>query len=265
MFESLLYPIFCVGGLALIFGMILGHSAQKFAVETDPKVERIFNALPGANCGGCGFPGCAVFAARVATGEASYSGCPPAGAEGAARIAKHMGIDVVASNRKSVYVKCNGTDDNVKRNYFYDGPKSCVAASQLAAGGNKSCIYSCIGLASCQNVCPFGAIKMVDSVAVISREKCTACGKCVEVCPKKLIEIAPDRAKVRILCNSRDKGNIVRVNCRAGCLGCKICQKVCLAGAITMEDNLAHIDFDKCTLCMACVEKCPAKVIKIMS
>ena len=264
MFGNLLYAVLSVGGLAILLGVILGLSAKKFAVEADPKVEQIIKFLPGANCGGCGFPGCAVFAERVAHNEANFTGCPPAGAEGAANIAEFLGIDMIATNKRAAYVKCGGTDDSVTRNYIYDGPKSCVAASQLAAGGNKTCAYSCIGLASCQNVCPFGAIKMIDSVAVIDKDKCTACGKCIPACPKHLIEIAPVRSKVRVLCNSRDRGKVVRENCRAGCLGCNICQKACTFGAIKVEDNVAHIDFSKCTLCMDCVAKCPSKVIKIM-
>ena len=259
---NILYPILAVGALALIFGGVLGFSSKKYAVETDPKVEKILNVLPGANCGGCGFPGCAVFAQSVADNEASYNGCPAAGTEAISEIAKLMGIDVTRENRKTAYVKCGGTNDNIKRNYIYDGPQSCVAASQLATGGNKSCEYSCIGLASCKHVCPFDAVKMVDNVAVINSAKCTACGKCVSACPKHLIEIVPEKNKVRVMCNSRDKGKLVRENCRAGCYGCKMCQKACKEGAISVIDNIAHIDYDKCTLCMDCVGKCPAKVIK---
>ena len=262
--ESILYPILCVGGLALIFGAILGFSAKKFAVESDPTVERITGILPGANCGGCGFPGCAVFAERVASGEANYNGCPPGGASAAAEIARQMGIDAAPANRKAAFVKCNGSNDNIKRNYIYDGPKSCVSASQLATGGNKTCRYSCIGLESCKNACPFGAIKMVDSIAVVITEKCSACGKCVTVCPKNLIEIIPDKNKVRVLCNSREKAKAVKESCRAGCYGCSLCQKVCKEGAITVVDNIAHIDYEKCTQCMECAHKCPANAIKIM-
>ena len=265
MFESILYPLISVGSLALIFGVILGFSAKKFAVESDPKVERIISVLPGANCGGCGFAGCAVFADLVVKGEASYRGCPPGGASAAAEIARYMGVDATVSSRKAAFIKCNGSSDNIKRNYNYDGPKSCVSASQLATGGNKTCRYSCIGLASCKNACPFGAIKIVDSIAVVITEKCSACGKCVAVCPKNLIEIVPDKNVVRVLCNSRDKGRLVRENCRAGCIGCNICQKQCPVGAITVVDNIAHIDYEKCTSCMECVDKCPAKVIKIMT
>jgi len=262
--ENILYPILSISGLSLIFGALLGFSAKKFAVKVDPKVEKIKNVLPGVNCGGCGFPGCAVFAEAVAKENASYKGCPAGGSAAAAEIAKTMGIDPAVSARKVAFIKCNGKEDCVKRNYFYDGPRSCVAASQLATGGNKSCTYSCIGLASCKNACPFDAITITESIAVVDRKKCTACGKCIAVCPKKLIEIVPDKSKVRVLCNSRDKGKLVRINCRAGCIGCTVCQKVCTAGAITIEDNIAHIDYEKCTLCLACVNKCPSKVIKVM-
>jgi len=264
MIEGILYPVLTVGALALVFGLILGFSAKKFAVESDPNVKWIINVLPGANCGGCGYPGCAVFAERVASGEAGYNGCPPGGESTAAEIARHMGIDASTANRKVAFVKCCGTNDNIKRNYIYDGPKSCVSASQLATGGNKSCAYSCIGHGSCKNACPFGAIKIIDSVAVVNRKKCTACKKCVSVCPKGLIEIAPDKSKVRVLCNSREKGQFVRAHCRAGCIACKICQKLCSQGAVTVENNIAHVDYEKCTLCMECVRKCPTKAIKEM-
>ncbi|MCL2832055.1 MAG: RnfABCDGE type electron transport complex subunit B [Treponema sp.] len=265
MIQTMLIPVLAVAGLALIFGAILGLSAKKFAVESDPNVDRIVSVLPGANCGGCGFPGCGVFAENVVKGKASYNGCPPGGASAASEIAKQMGIDAAPSNRSAAFVKCDGCNTNIKRNYIYDGPKSCVSASQLATGGNKSCRYSCIGLESCKNACPFGAIKMVDGVAVIIKEKCSACGKCVAVCPKNLIEIVPDKNTVRVMCNSTDKGKLVRENCRAGCIGCNICQKICQAGAITVVNNIAHIDYEKCTLCMECVPKCPSKAIRVMA
>jgi Na+-translocating ferredoxin:NAD+ oxidoreductase RNF subunit RnfB len=260
----IIIPIISVGGLALLFGIVLGFSAKKFAVESDPKVDRIINILPGANCGGCGFPGCSVFAERVVTGEASYSGCSPGGQSAATKIANELGINAAPVNRKAAFIKCNGSDDNIRRNYKYDGPKSCVSASQLATGGNKTCAYSCIGLESCKNACQFGAIKMVDSIAVVIKEKCTACGKCVKVCPKHLIEIVPDRSAVRVVCNSRDKAKAVRDSCRAGCIGCTLCQKTCKFGAITVVDNIAHIDYEKCTQCMECVNKCPSKAIKVI-
>ena len=265
MLESILLPVLSIAGLSLLFGALLGFSAKKFAVKTDPRIEEINGILPGVNCGGCGFAGCAVFAEAVANEEASYRGCPAGGASTAAEIAKTMGIDPVVSNRKAAFIKCNGMDDNVKRNYIYDGPRNCVAASMLATGGNKSCRYSCIGLESCKNACPFDAIQIVDSIARVDPKKCTACGRCITVCPKKLIEIAPDSARVRVMCNSRDKSRQVRINCRAGCIGCSLCTKACETGAITVIDNVAHIDYEKCSSCLKCVDKCPAKVIKVMN
>jgi len=265
MFENILFQVLSIGGLALVFGALLGFSAKKFAVWVDPRVEQIVDVLPKVNCGGCGFANCAIFAEAVIEDKASYKGCPAGGSFAANEIAKTMGVDPVESERKAAFIKCNGVDANVKRNYIYDGPKSCIAASQLATGGNKACTYGCIGLFSCKNICPFDAIRIVDSLAVVDSKKCTACGKCITACPKNLIEIVSDKNTIRVLCNSNDIGKVVRVNCRAGCISCSICQKVCEAGAITMENNLAKIDYEKCTHCMVCVNKCPVKTIVAMS
>ena len=264
MIESILFPILSIGGLSLVFGALLGFSAKKFAVKTDPEVEKIKNILPGVNCGGCGFAGCAVFAEAVVSKDASYKGCPAGGGTTATKIAEIVGINPSVSSRKVAFIKCHGMDSNVKRNYIYDGPKSCVAASQLATGGNKSCTYSCIGLASCKNVCVFDAIDMIDSIAVVNSAKCTACGRCITVCPKKLIEIVPDNSKVRVACHSEDKGRLVKINCRAGCIGCTLCQRSCKEGAITVANNIARIDYEKCTQCLECVNKCPTRAIMIM-
>jgi len=257
-----LLRIASVGGLALVFGALLGFSAKKFAVKVDPRAEKISGFLPNVNCGGCGFANCSLFAQAVAREAAGYNACGPGGSSVAGQIARTMGVDPVAEERKAAFIKCNGVDANVKRNYIYDGPKSCIAASQLATGGNKSCTYGCIGLFSCKNICPFDAVRIVDSLAVIDDKKCAACGKCVAVCPRNLIEIVSEKHSVRVLCNSRDTGKVVRANCRAGCIVCSICQKVCPEGAIAMENNLAVIDHGKCSSCMACVNKCPVKTIK---
>ncbi|MCL2558120.1 MAG: RnfABCDGE type electron transport complex subunit B [Treponema sp.] len=265
MLQSVLIQVASVGALAVVFGALLGFSARKFAVKVDPRVEKVFESLPKVNCGGCGFANCALFAEAVATEKAGYNGCSAGGPAAASEIAKTMGVDAIAMERKVAFVKCNGVDVNVKRNYIYDGPQSCIAASQLANGGNKACTYGCMGLASCKNVCAFDAIRIVDKVSVIDPKKCTACGKCVTICPKGLIEIVPEKSAVRVMCNSKDPGKIVRENCRAGCIGCGICKKVCPEDAIEVENNLAKINYDKCTLCMTCVGKCPVKAIHVAS
>ena len=264
MIESILFPVISIGGLAVIFGALLGFSTKKFAVKVDPNVEKIQNVLPGTNCGGCGFAGCAGFAQAVAKHQAAYNGCPPGGAGTAAKIAETLGVDTAESVRRVAFIKCNGKEESVRRNYIYDGPKSCVAASQLATGGNKTCSYSCIGLESCKNACLFNAIIMTESIAVVDEQKCTACGKCIAACPKGLIEMVPHKSKVRVLCNSRDTGRLVRRNCRAGCIGCALCSKNCPVEAIVVEDNLARIDYTKCISCFTCVGKCPTKSIKVV-
>jgi len=261
MFEGIIVQVLSIGGLALVFGGLLGFSAKRFAVKVDPRVGKIVDVLPKVNCGGCGFANCSLFAEAVIQESASYKGCPAGGPSAANEIAKTMGVDPVASERKAAFIKCHGVDANVKRNYIYDGPKSCIAASQLATGGNKSCTHGCIGLFSCQNICPFDAVSIDDGLAVIDGRKCTACGKCVPVCPRNLIEIMPEKSSIRVMCNSHDPGKVVRANCRAGCIGCAICQKVCPEGAIVMDNNLAKIDYGKCAGCMACVNKCPVKTI----
>ena len=264
MIENLLIPALSIGGLSLVFGGLLGFSAKKFAVNVDLKTRKILGILPGINCGSCSYAGCAMFAEAVVKGEAVYNGCPPGGEIVAKGIAGIMGVDPSTIEKKVAFIKCNGKDDCVRRNYIYDGPKNCIAASQLATGGNKSCTYSCIGLESCKNACPFDAIIMIDSIAEVDTKKCTACGKCIAACPKRLIEIVPDKSKVRVLCNSRDKCALTRKNCRAGCVACTLCQKNCPEGAIRIEDNIAQIDYEKCTSCMTCVDKCPPKSIKVL-
>ncbi|MCL2436551.1 MAG: RnfABCDGE type electron transport complex subunit B [Clostridiales bacterium] len=265
MVFDILLPVLSIAGLALLFGGLLGFAGKKFHVDVDPKVEQIQNVLPGANCGGCGLPGCGVFADAVAKGTADYSGCPVAGSDAAIQIAAIMGIEASVSERKVAFIKCNGVDDNVKRNYIYSGPTSCISASQLALGGSKACAYACLGLESCKNACPFDAVNMVDGIAEIDTVKCVACGKCVDACPKNLIDMVYDKAKIRVMCNSRDKGKTVKDNCRAGCIACTLCQKNCSEEAIVIENNIAIIDYDKCTLCGVCVDKCPTKSIKVLS
>ena len=265
MFAEIIMPVLSIAILALLFGGLLGFATKKFHVEVDPKVEAIMGILPGVNCGGCGFAGCGQFADAVTKRTAGYGDCPVAGADAAVEIAGIMGVEATVSDKKIAFVKCNGVNENVKQNYIYSGLTNCIAASHLAMGGSKACAYACIGLESCKTACPFDAVRMVDGVAEIDPEACVACGKCIPACPKGLIDMVYDKAKVRIMCSSKDKGKTTKDNCKVGCIACTLCKKNCPEDAITIENNIAFIDYDKCTSCGACVGKCPTKAIKVMN
>ena len=259
--NSILFPVLSIGGLGLVFGAGLGYAGKVFAVDEDPRIGQVTECLPGANCGGCGFPGCGGLAAAIVAGEAPVNGCPVGGAKSAAAISEVMGVTVEEKEREVAFVKCGGTCDLSANKYQYFGMSDCGMASQLAGGGAKGCSYGCLGLGSCVKACAFDAIHIVNGVAVVDDEKCVACGKCVASCPNHLIELVPYKAEHLVRCNSHDKGKDVKAACAAGCIGCTLCTKQCEFDAIHMENNLAVIDYEKCTNCGKCAVKCPAKVI----
>lgn len=250
-----------VGGTGLFIGIFLGMAGKKFAVEVDAREEEILSVLPGNNCGGCGYAGCSALAAAIVKGEAEIEACPVGGASVAAMIGKIMGEEPDAQVRKTAFVKCAGTCEKASQDYEYYGISDCVMASFAQNGGPKSCTYGCMGFGTCVKACPFDAVHIVNGVAVVDKEACKACGKCVSACPKKLIELVPYNQEYLVKCSSKDKGKDVMSVCKIGCIGCKMCQKVCEHDAITVEDNIAHIDPEKCTNCGACAAKCPKKVI----
>lgn len=262
--NTMVYSVSVLGGLGLLFGIILSLASKAFAVETDPKVEEIRKVLPGANCGACGFPGCDGLADAIVRGEAEVSGCSVGGQPVADKVGAIMGVDAIADEKMVATVLCQGNDCKAKEKFEYDGIEDCRAANQIA-GGSKACNYGCLGFGTCQTVCQFDAINIVDGVAVIDREKCTGCKKCLEVCPKNIIEMVPYEQKTVVKCFSNDSGKVVRKNCSIGCIGCGICVKNCPFEAITMEDNLAKIDYDKCyknaEACGICAEICPTGAI----
>lgn len=260
--QNIMFPVIGLGGLGLVFGAGLAFASQKFKVDTDPRVATIRELLPGANCGGCGLPGCDSFAKAVAEGKAPVDGCPVADGATNEEIAKVLGVEVAGSAKKVAKVICRGGSDECKEKFIYNGIQDCVAAN-MVSGGSKSCKYGCLGLGTCYDACQFGAIKMNDNgLAEIIPEKCTACNMCIQACPKDVITMVPYEQEVIITCNSNDSGKIVKQNCSVGCIGCQICVKACPENAIEFENNLAFIDYDKCTNCYICVEKCPTKAIE---
>ncbi len=250
-----------VGGVGIIMGLFLGISGEKFKVEVDEKEIAVRAELPGNNCGGCGYPGCDGLAAAIAKGEAPVNACPVGGADVAAKIGVIMGAEVSEGTRMTAFVKCNGDCEKANRAYEYDGVKDCSVVSFMQNGGDKTCTYGCLGYGSCVKACPFDAIAIVNGIAVVDKDKCKACGKCVATCPRHLIELIPYDAKIKVKCNSHDKALDVKKACTVGCLGCTLCTKQCQYGAITMDNFVAHIDYEKCTSCGKCMEKCPGKCI----
>lgn len=250
-----------IGAIGLFIGLFLGLAAIKFKVKVDEREESVLAALPGNNCGGCGYPGCSGLAAAIAKGEASVNACPVGGEPVGAVIAQIMGVEAGESTRKTAFVHCQGDCEKTSLDYEYSGIKDCRMLSFVPNGGAKSCNYGCLGFGSCVQVCPFDAIHVEHGIAVVDKEKCRACGKCVEVCPKNLISLVPYDAKHIVACSSKDKGPVTMKACTAGCIGCGICKKNCPAEAVTIENFHAVIEQEKCIGCGICKEKCPKNAI----
>ncbi|MCR5107946.1 MAG: RnfABCDGE type electron transport complex subunit B [Lachnospiraceae bacterium] len=263
--QGIITAIATVGGVGILIGIFLSVFGNIFRVEVDEREEQVLNALPGNNCGGCGYPGCSGLAAAIVKGEAMVNGCPVGGARVASEIGKIMGVDVEAGEKKVAFVKCDGTCDKTTVNYDYYGVKDCAMVGFVPGKGPKSCSYGCTGYGNCVKACNFDAIHIINGVAVVDKEKCTACGQCIKACPRGLIELIPYDAKFAVACSSKDKGPDVMKSCQSGCIGCGICAKNCPKEAVKVTDFLAHIDQDLCIGCSICEQKCPKKSIKRLS
>jgi len=253
-------PVVLLGALGLLLGLGLAFAARKLAVPRDPLVDKVSELLPGANCGGCSFPGCSAFAEAVAAGTAQPGACVAASAAVVARIAEAVGADVTDTVRKVARVHCNGGHSATEA-FEYVGPKGC-RTSMLVMGGSKTCTYGCLGGGDCVAACPFGAIAMGENgIPVIDDGACTGCGKCVAACPRSIIELWPVNRQVLVACASRDKGPVARKACAMACIGCGKCVKICPVEAILVEDSLASIDPAKCINCGLCAAECPTGAI----
>ena len=257
---GILEPVTILGGLGLLFGAGLSVASKIFEVETNPKADEVRKVLPGANCGACGYPGCDGLANAIADGKAPVNACSVGGQAVADKVADIMGVNPTETIRKVAVVLCQGDCHKSKDKYIYNGIKDC-RAQNILSGGSKSCAYGCLGCGTCKDVCEFGAIQIINGIAVIDKEKCTSCGKCIDVCPKSIIELVPYEQEVIVKCKSNDNGKVVRGNCSIGCIGCQMCVKNCPEDAFNFENFLAKIDYEKCTNCGICVEKCPTKAI----
>lgn len=261
-FATVLVPVAALGGMGVVFGGVLAFASHKFAVEVDKRVTQIRGLLPGANCGGCGFPGCDGLANAIVEGTAEVNSCPVSSKEATGEIAEIMGLTAAEGERRIARVLCAGGTDKTVHKFLYHGINNCKAAF-MVKGGSKECKYGCLGYGTCVSSCPFGAIEITENrLAKINIDKCTGCGKCTEACPKHVIEIVPFSNRVHVDCNNKEevKKTLNKI-CKVGCIMCKQCAKVCEYDAIVYENNLAKIDYSKCQECMLCVAKCPTKAI----
>lgn len=256
----ILYAILVLGGLGFFFGLGLAIASKKFCVVADPRVEQLLGCLPGANCGACGMPGCMGFAQSLIQGQGSLDACRVIEQEARKQAAGILGITLDVQVKQVAVLHCAGGNKTADR-FRYNGIQDCAAA-HLLLRGQKGCIYGCLGFGTCVQACPFDAIRMAEQgLPVIDTEKCRACGKCVEVCPKQLFSLIPVKSKVIVRCRSLDTAVNTRAVCRVGCIGCYRCQKECPVDAIHVIDNVAVIDYAKCISCGKCVTVCPVKCI----
>ena len=271
--NVILVAVIALGVLGLVLAAVLFLTAKKFAVDEDPRIAQVTEVLPGANCGGCGFPGCGGFAEACvkAADGGSLEGklCPVGGQPVMEQVAGILGLTAEAGEQRVAVVRCNGTCANRPRTVQYDGVRTCRIAHNTA-GGETGCFYGCLGCGDCVAACPFDAIHMNPETGLpeVDETKCTACGKCTKACPRGIIELRPMGKKGRrmvVRCVNKEKGPVAKKACAAACIGCGKCVKTCEFEAITLENNLAYIDPAKCRLCRKCEEACPQGSILAMN
>ena len=259
--NTMIFAVLVLGIMGLLFGLILAFASKVFAVEVDERIPAVQECLPGANCGGCGFPGCAGLATAIVEGKAPVNGCPVGGAAAAEKIAAVMGVEVQEGDKMIAHVHCAGSCDHAKVRAKYEGIHDCLGALRVD-NGYKECVNGCLGLGTCEAACPFGAIHVENGVARVDEEKCTACSKCIAACPKGIISLVPAKNKVRVDCSNHEKGKPVMMACETGCIGCMLCEHTCKFDAIHINGNVPVIDYEKCKGCQMCAKACPRHVIE---
>lgn len=267
--SFIIQAVIVLGVIAILAAAVLYVCSKKFAVYEDPRIGQVAEILPGANCGGCGFPGCSGMADALVKGcdAGSIDGlnCPVGGAEVMTKVADLLGMAIANSEPKVAVVRCNGTCANRLKIAEYKGLRTCAAMHSCGAG-ETACGYGCLGCGDCVAACQFGAISInpETGIAEVDEEKCTACGACVKACPRNIIELrkkGPKGRRVYVSCVNKDKGPAAMKACAAACIGCGKCQKECAFEAITIANNVSYIDPDKCRLCRKCEKVCPTHAI----
>ncbi len=262
----IIYAVVSLAGIGTLAALILYFVAQKFKVIEDPRIDEVEEALPGANCGACGYAGCRAFAEAIVKNE-SLEGmnCPVGGADMMKEIADLLGLEADETDEMIAVVRCNGSRHHAPPKVEYDGLTSCAFAHALSSG-ESGCPNGCLGLGDCVESCDFDAIHMNPETGLPDvNDKCVACGACVDACPRDIIELRPKGKKekrVHVSCVNTEKGGPAKKNCSVACIGCGLCVTACPFNAITLENNLAYIDPQKCKLCRLCVPICPTGAIQ---
>lgn len=266
MSKLILVAVLVLGVIGAIFALVLYFVAQKFKVVEDPLIDEIEGVLPGANCGGCGKSGCRALAeAFVKQGNMDGLRCPVGGDETAQKVASLLGCAVEEGTPQVAVLRCNGSCNNAKAKVHYDGLQDCSFVGTVMAG-ESGCAFGCVGLGNCVKACQFDALVLDAETGLpsVNENNCVACGACVSACPRNLLELrnkGPKGHRVYVACRNKEKGGEARKSCSVACIGCGACQRVCPFGAITLENNLAYIDFNICKMCRKCVEVCPTGAI----
>jgi H+/Na+-translocating ferredoxin:NAD+ oxidoreductase subunit B len=242
--NSILIAMASMGGLGVFFAAGLSVANKKLHVEEDPRIAQVLDVLPGANCGGCGLPGCGKFAESVVNSEIEINGCPVNSTEGVEALAQIMGVEASQSEPLIARIFCQGGNYETAKKGEYHGIQSCIGAT-FAGGGEKMCSYGCMGFSDCVNACPFGAMYKDDNgLPVVIEEKCTGCGNCVDACPRDLIELHPQSHRLFVLCKNHDSPKESRKICLKACIGCGICARKAGEENIRMENNLAIVNYE---------------------
>ena len=258
---AVLIAVLVVAGIGLLIGLILAIASIVMAVPKDEKAEAVLELLPGANCGACGYSGCEGYANALSKGQAKPGACPVGGDDCTHAIEELLGVSGGKAEKKVAHVHCMGNCDNTSNKAEFQGVNSCLSASRY--GDITACSFGCLGFGDCVSACLSNAITVCNGVAVVDINKCGGCGLCEQACPRKLITVAPVKEQAVVRCSNHDKGAVAKKACKAACIGCMKCMKVCEAGAITVNNFCATIDPAKCTGCGVCVENCPSKCITI--
>lgn len=264
--EQIILAVILLSAIGAVSALLLYATSRKFQVYENPMIAQVEEVLPAANCGGCGYPGCKGFAEACVSAETLDGlSCPVGGVEVMNKVAEILGKNAQETLPMVAVVRCNGTCENRPANNLYDGASSCAIASALY-GGETGCSYGCLGFGDCVDACIFDAIHINPETRLpeVVEDACTSCGACVKACPKNIIELrkkGPKSRRIFVSCVNKEKGGLARKACSVACIACKKCEKACAFDAITIENNLAYIDYNKCTLCRKCVGECPTNAI----